>query len=276
MTFHLGGFKSSKDDAAFVFELRPVWRPTIAPGLFAAATVALGTVPTGGLVVVPALGPVDLAAGVALPLAFVFGPVAAVGVATGVVAGDALQSTLSWWTALDAVGYGGLASLGYCLWGRLPAVSTGDPPSLRSAGQWVEFAAVTALSSVIAALVLAWGTLLLWGGPFHAVVLPELGAVLVSATILSPIVLLPATLLAAPLPSYRKRRPIAIDGAAFLGGVVSPLCWLFGGTGLSLLYGGRRIQLVAGAVVLALLIATYLPRADGTDDRSLPLTPTDP
>lgn len=259
-----------------MFELQPSWRYTAVAGLVTAAAVALVSVATGGFVVVPVIGAVTPVAGLALPLGLIFGPVAGVGIAAGLVLAGVLQSTLSWWTVLDALAYGGLAYLGYRLWGVLPGISTGDPPLLRSAGQWVEFVAVTVIACVIAALALGWGTVLSWGSPFHAVVLPELASLLVSTAVLGPVLLIPTTrLFDKQLPPYSHRQSIAVEEGAFWGGVAAPLLWLFAGTALSLVAGSQRIQLLGGAIVLSLAIATFRPRRKRIDSKSSSSTPTD-
>jgi hypothetical protein len=245
-------------------------------GLITTAAIALLSVATGGFLVVPVVGAVTPAAGLALPLGLVLGPVAGVGVAAGLVIAGTIQSSLSWWTALDAIAYGGLAYLGYRLWGVLPGVATGDPPLLRAAGQWIEFLVVTILGCVIATLALAWGTIVFWGTPFHAVVLPELVSLLVSTAILGPLLIVPATtVFENHLPQYRHRQAIAVREGAFWGGVAAPLLWLFAATALSLAAADQRIQVVGGAIVLSLVIATVRPRRERIDGKPPANTTTD-
>jgi len=227
----LAGFNFPKPNTSSVFEPPRTWQRATA-ALAVVLAVALGSVVTGGLVVVPVLG------------------------------------ALSWWTALDALGAGGLAYLGYRLWGVLPAVSSGDPPMLRSLRQWLELAAVTGLAGATTAATLAWGAVLGWGSPFYAVVLPELAIVLMSTAVFAPFALvLPAALPADWRPTYQNRRRIGVREGAFWGGVVAPLVWLFGATALSLVSGNQQIQLFVGGVALSLVFATYRPRRERTDNR---------
>lgn len=236
----------------------PAWiRDGVVVGLVT-VVVALVSVATGGIVVVPVLGPLDLAVGLAIPLALLFGGVTAIGVAAGVVLSAVWQATLSWWTVVDAVGYGGLAYLSYRLWGVLPAVATRTDPRLRSPGQVVEFAAVTVLSGVATAAVLAWAALIGWGSPFGAVVLAELGIIVLSTGVVGWI-LLPATALVDP-PAYGQRTPIAVGEGAFWAGVVGPLLWVAVGTVFGLAGGSQRVQILLGALALSLVVATYRPR----------------
>ena len=269
------------------------------------AVVALVTGATGRVVPLPGLPSLDLAAGLAVPLALLFGVAGALAVAAGVVLGAAATFSLSWLTALDAAAYAALAYVGYRLWGVLPAVATGEDPTLRSREQWVEFAAVTLLAGVTGVAVLAWGTLVLWGGFFHAVVLRELAVVLLSTMVVGPAVIHPATARLDDLADYRDRTPLARGTGAFRGCVVVPVAWILAGSVVSLVLGlaqlvgtqtfvrhgygdlvvlfdpavvgagGRRILVVAGAATLALVAATYAPTdREPSTERSTP-TPRD-
>jgi hypothetical protein len=262
---------------ASVFEIRQGWRRAGVTALLVGVAVALFTVATGGLVVLPALGTLDPAAGLALPLGVLVGPAAAVGVALGVGLGATAQGTLSWWTALDAAVLGGLAYLGSQLWGVLPGVGTAAAPSLRSLRQWVEFLAVTVVGGAGAAATLAWGAVLGWGSPFHAVALAELTVLVTSTLLLGPAVLLVgAALPTEAFPSGSQRPTIETRTGAFWGGVVTPLVWLVGATALSLVARIPSIQLFAGAVALAVLVATYRPRPGAETEPSPPANSTEP
>ncbi len=267
------------------------------------AVVALVSAATGRVVALPGLPPLDLAAGLAIPLALVFGAAAALGVAAGVLLGAAVTFSLSWLTLLDALAYATLAYAGYRLWGVLPAIATGQNPTLRSRQQWVEFAAVTLLAGVTGVAVLAWGTLVLWGGFFHAVALRELTIVVVSTLLAGPAVIYPATARLDDLADYRDRVPLDRGSGAFRGCVLVPVLWVVLGSVISLALGlaqlvgartfvrhgygdlvvlfdpaivgagGRRVLVVFGALMLSLVVATYAPtEPDAGIDRS-PETP---
>lgn len=252
-------------------ETRPRWLQAAGAAALAGTAVALAAVVTGGVVVLPVLGTLDPAAGLALPLVLLGGPAAAVGVAAGVVLGATAQGALSWWTALDAIVSGGVGYLGYRLWGTLPVVSAGGAPSLRSPDQWVELLAVTLVAGATAAAALAWGAVLGWGSPFHATALSELVIFVVSALVAAPVILLGgAPLVAGRMPAYSQRTRIEVQDGAFWGGVVTPLAWLLGGAALGLLTGVQSAQVVIGTIALALVVATYRPR------RPQRTTPTDP
>lgn len=246
------------------------WRWT--PAAATAAAFVLLSLATGGLVVLPALPPLDPAVGLAVPLALLFGPAAVLGVAAGALFTAAFGLAISLGPLLDAVAVAVLAAVAHRLWGVLPAVATGEDPTLRSAGQWLEFAAVAVLAACTAVAVLAWATLVVRGGDFHAVVFAELPIVLVSTAVVGPAVIVPATSLLddaaarsddaaarsdgsaarsdgqapslldgspageldLPLAAYADRTPIARGSGAFWTAVLAPVLWIVVGSLASL------------------------------------------
>lgn len=255
--------------------------------LTAAATLAVG-----GMVVVPPVPPLVPAAGLAVPLALLTGPAAVIGVGLGVVLAAAGEGTLSWWTLLDAGSYALLAAVGWRLWGCLPTVATGEAPRLRSREQGQELAAVGAVAAATAAPTLAWGTLVGWGGSFHAIAVAEFGIILASMVALGlPVLVLATVRTEASLYEVPDRTPLAADSGGFRGAVLTPVLWLGLGSLLTLLLtlaqlvgadsfaarglgslavlfdpalvgiGGRRVAIVLGAAALAVLAATYAPTA---------------
>lgn len=272
-------------------------------GLGSAVAVALVSVASGGLVVLPWLPPLDPALGLAVPLALLFGAAAAPGVAAGTLLGAAIRSSLSWLTALDALAAFVLAYAAYRLWGVLPSVATGADPRLRSVAGWIEFGGVTAVAATTATAVLAWGALVAWGGFFHAIVLRELSIAILSTLAVGPAVIYPVgRYLGDRARSYPDRVPLETGSGGFRGAVLVPLVWIVVGSLVSLALGlaqligvqtfvshgfrdlvvlfdpavvgdgGRRLLVVFGALMLSLLAATYAPpvpdarpeRQDGT------------
>lgn len=257
------------------------WRGT--PAAATAAAFVLVSLATGGLVVLPVLPPLDPAVGLAVPLALLFGPAAVLGVAVGALLTAAFGLALSLGPLLDAVAVAVLASVAYRLWGVLPAVATGEDPTLRSAGQWLEFAAVAVLAACTAVAVLAWATLVVRGGDFHALVFAELPIVLVSTAVVGPAVIVPATSLlddaaarsddsaarsdgsaarsdgqapslldgspagelGLPLAAYADRTPIARGSGAFRAAVLAPVLWIVVGSLASLV--AALAQQIGGA-----------------------------
>lgn len=252
----------------------------VTAGLTAAGTAVAFTllsVLTGGFVAVPLLGPVDFAVGLAVPLGLWFGVPAAVGIGGGVALTAALESALSWWTALDALAYGWFGVLGVQLWGTLPGLATGDQPGLRSSGQLLEFVAVTAIAATVTASVVAWGAVLGWGSPFHASALPEWGLLLRSTLVVGFPVLLAAPVVGESLAAESGQKRLTIRSGAFCGGVVVPALWFLVGIAVSILLGSRRLEIVVGALALSVIVATYLPRqrTESNDQHAQRPTPTD-
>jgi len=265
------------------------WRRTVlvsaaVTGLF----VAVATL-SGGLVVLPVGPPLAPALGLVLPLSLAFGPAGVVGVTAGVVLTAALRSSLAWVTVVDTGSVAVFGYLGYRLWGVLPAVATERHPRLDSLRQVAEFLAVGLLAATAAASVLAWGQVVLQGQLFHSAALAALPVILASTLVVGPLLLLATRALPESVrQSYDDRTPVERGTGGFRGAVLVPVCWLvvglllsvtttlvqsIGGTtlaqqGYGFVFvpfdpalvgdGGRRVQVVFGAVMLSLILATWL------------------
>lgn len=244
---------------------------------------------SGGIVVGPAGPPADPALGLVVPLSVVFGPAAVAGVTAGVVCTALVRSSLAWLTVVDAGTAGLLGYVSYRLWGVLPGLATGDRPRLDGPAQVVEFLVVTLLAAVTAVSALAWGQVVLQAHRFHGVVVTELPIVLVSTLLLCPVVY-PA---ARALPHHRRqsyddRTPVSPRSGGFAGAVLVPILWVTLATLFSIAaalvqsigattlaqngygyvfvpfdpalvgQGGRRVQVLSGALALSVLAATWL------------------
>ncbi|WP_336325987.1 hypothetical protein [Halovenus sp. HT40] len=254
-------------------------RRWVSAGLTAVGT-AVGftvlSVLTGGFVVVPLLGPVDVAVGLAVPLGLWFGGPAAVGIGTGVALSAVVESTLSWWTLLDATVYGAVGVLTRRLWGTLPKVASSQPPGIRSPAQWLEFVAVTVIVTTIAASAFAWGAVVGWASPFHAVALPEWTLLLRSTLVIGPPVLLAGSAVDQTI-VFEDDQRLSIRSGAFWGGIVVPILWFTLGIASSIGLGSRRLEMIGGALALSVIAVTYLPRYERESDNnpSQQPTPTD-
>jgi hypothetical protein len=265
------------------------WRQTtLVAAAVAGLFVAVATL-SGGLIVLPVGPPLDPALGLVLPLSLALGPAGVVGATAGVVLTAALRSALALLTVVDAGSVAALGYLAYRLWGVLPAVATGRSPRLDSLGQVIEFLAVALLAVVTAVSALAWGQLLVQGQLFHSAALAAFPTVTVSTLLVGPPVLLAARGVPDSLwQPYEDRTPVERGTGGFRGAVLVPVCWLVVGTLLSVAAtlvqsiggttlaqhgygfvfvpfdpalvgaGARRVQVVFGAVMLSLILATWL------------------
>jgi hypothetical protein len=268
---------------------------TAVAGLFA----VVGTL-SAGMVVLPVGPSLDPALGLVLPLSLVFGPAGVVGATAGVVFTALLRSALALVTVVDAGSVAVLGYLGYRLWGVLPAVATGQSPALGTPREAGEFLAVGLLAAITATSALAWGQVVVQGQLFHSAALAAFPVVLVSTLVVGPPVLLAARGVPESLRQpYADRTPVGRGTGGFRGAVLVPVCWLAVGVLLSVVAtlvqsiggttlaqngygfvfvpfdpalvgaGARRVQVVFGAVMLSLLLATWLvPNRNTQPDRS--------
>lgn len=245
---------------------------------YTALALAVGSLPVPGFL--------SVAAGVALPLALLFGPVAGWGVAAGVVLAALLRGSFGPPTLAAVAAVLVLAALGPRLWGAVPRLSSGDPPTALSARAVLEYVAVALVSVVAAAATVGWGYELLGVAPFHLVALPTVLPLAATTLAVGPPLLIAGGRFADRLP-VRTPAPHPSRAAA-LGAVLVPL-WVAAGAVVSLGFrvaqslapttftsrgldvlvtlvdpalvgqGGRRVQVVLGAVAL-LLVATLVTR----------------
>lgn len=241
-----------------------------------------GTLQIGGDIVL------QPSSGLAVPAGIVFGLPGAVGIGLAVLVVDA--STLGPAVVWVAVAHVALALLGYELWNR-GILPTDPPAAFEGADFWLGVLSVTALSSVVAAALLAWGYEVLGLFPFHvsfpsAVVDFALGTLLVGLPALSAVTRLGGRRsVGGEAASAERRRFWLLLSTALLwsvGALVGSLGFaireklsadVFVSRGLGVLYevvhpdvfghGGRRAQVVFGGLVLTLLAGQLLVRRGG-------------
>jgi hypothetical protein len=250
-----------------------VWVAVVTAVGYAGLALAGDTLPVPGFL--------SVAAGVVLPLALLFGPSVGWGAAAGVVATAVLRGSLAPTTLAVAASVLVLATLGPRLWGAVPRLSSGRPPTDRSARGLLEYAVVAAVAVATATAVVGWGYELLGAAPFHVVALPTALTLAATTLVVGPPTLLVGARFADRLP---LRRPPARDSsrAVALGTVLVPL-WFVAGVVVSLGFrvaqalatttftsrgldwlvpmldpalvghGGRRVQVLLGAVALCLV-----------------------
>lgn len=241
---------------------------------YTALALVLGTLPVPGFL--------SLAAGVTLPLALLFGPAVGWGVAAGVLTTALLRGSLAPVTVAVVAAVLVLALLGPRLWGAVPRLSSGDPPTALSARSILEYVVVTLVTVLAAVATLGWGYELVGAAPFHLVALPTALPLAAVTLAVGPPILLAGARFADQLPI--RTPAVRSSRAAALGAVLVPI-WLVAGVGLSLGFrvaqslppttftsrgldllvplldpalvgqGGRRVQVVVGAVALVLVAA---------------------
>lgn len=184
-----------------------------------------------------------------------FGPAAAWGAAFGNLFADIFSRTLTWGSVFGFVGNFFAGYVGYVLWGNLPWLSSGSPPTMRSGRQLVEFWVIALAAAVLTAAIIAWGLEFL--GLFPFAVFASIIAVnnFLAAAVLGPPLLyvlypfarddhflytdlLDATKLP-DVPSARRRM-------AAIGLVAVSLTWFLLGMGLSVLVLGVPLGTAPG------------------------------
>lgn len=257
---------------------------------------------SSGIVVGPVGPAIDPVVGLAVPLALLAGPPGIAGVVLGSAVIALVRWSFAWLTVVELLATGAMASVGYGLWGRLPVVSSGENPRLRTVRQGLEFVAVSVVAVVTGVAVLAWGTVLVRAQVFHGVALTELPIALASTLLVGSLVIGPAGWLFGESLMEYDRAPVTRDTAVFRATVLVPVVWVtvsslvsiaarivqsIGGNTLRQYgygyvfvpfdpsvvgYGGRRGLVVFGAMMLALVVGTWLPRNQKRRERDSPTT----
>jgi energy-coupling factor transport system substrate-specific component len=140
-------------------ELFTMWRSTQMVVLVAliAAVYAAVLIPFKAIPLVPGFTEIRVAQIIPPVAALLFGPAAAWGTAFGNLLGDAVGGTL---TIASTFGFAGnffLGAIPYVLWGRLGPLSSGGAPEMKNGRQIGEFIALTAISGIACAAIIAWG-----------------------------------------------------------------------------------------------------------------------
>ncbi len=244
-----------------------------------AAIYAAALIPSSGLVLVEGFTTVRPANVFPVAFSLLFGPAAAWGSAIGNVLADAFSETLTPGSLFGFVGNFFAGYLGYRLWGNLGPLSSGEPPTMRSVRQLLEYWLVTLATAALTGAIIAWGLDLL--GLFPFAMFATIIAVndFIAAAILGPPLLYllyplarenqllyPAVMRGDALPAVppgRRRR-------AAYGLVAVSLGWLVLGIAVSVVQGlplgpvppdrvppgsvGSPIQVVLGTVAFALVL----------------------
>ncbi|MFW6321528.1 MAG: hypothetical protein ACOC0Z_06715 [Halohasta sp.] len=234
--------------------------------------------------------------GLAVPLGMGFGMPAAVGLAAGAVAKDLLRMTLSAETALSALSLFVAAAFAAVCWRGWPSPAAVDG---RRLDRWLAVAGLVVSASALGAATFAWGSELVGIHPFYlafgATFVSFLGSALAWLVVAALLVTrgwLPervARIVARPtarVPSVRPRRLLTVLPVVW---AVAGLLWSVGfrirerapldgfeRLGLEALYygihpdlfgrGGRRAQVVFGALMGSLLVVVLRRSTDGASN----------
>lgn len=239
---------------------------------------------------------VGTSAGLAIPLGVMFGLPAALGVGVGVLLDDVLRFAFSLNSVFNGLSHFIAASFAHVLWRHdvhpIPSPSKEGSGSVRF---WVDFAVVALLASTSAAAFLAWGYEILGAFPFYTSFVAAFTNYLLATTILTPLLVYPAFRFGV---SSNPKTPRGTGGTEMSNyasvrspAVVLPVLWaVFGVVGsigfrmrervpyrafqlydIGFVYevihpdvfghGGRRAQVVFGALML-LLLASATKRVD--------------
>ncbi|SFR94531.1 energy-coupling factor transport system substrate-specific component [Halomicrobium zhouii] len=248
------------------------------------ATYTAVLIPFKGLVLVPGFTEVRLANVLPVVFSVLFGPAAAWGSAFGNLIGDVFGGTLTRGSVFGFVGNFFFGFAGYKLWGNLGRLSCDEEPAMDSAGQLLEFLAISFVSAAGTAAIIAWGLEVLQLLPFSV-----LGTIIfvndfLVAAIGGPILLrflyprvkrdgllYPDLMREGDLPSVSERR----QQVAGIGIAAVSIAWIVVGIGISLGLQGvpfgvgpadvtasdvtrTRIQLFVGSVAALLLLVASL------------------
>lgn len=173
-------------------DLFGVWRETRLIVLVAqtAAIYAAVLIPFKvGIPLIPGFAELRPANALPIVASLLFGPAAAWGAGFGNVIGDCF-GTLS---AASLFGFAGNFLYGYIphlLRGRLGPLSSGGGPEPRSWRQWLEFAVICAVASLVCAAVIGWGAALMKLVPFRVLTTAIFFNNLIMALLLAPPLLL--------------------------------------------------------------------------------------
>lgn len=226
--------------------------------------------------------------GLAVPVGIAFGLPAALGIGLAVLGVN--LSTLSLAVGCSAVSHVALALLASELWDR--GILPTDPgKTWESADVWVGILSVTALSSIVAAALLAWGYEILGLFPFYV----SFPAALLDFLLGTVVVGFPALYVLRRLGGWPgvSETPASADGRRFCLSLSAAVLWGVGGVvgsvgfaireklpsdefvdrGLGVLYevvhpdvfghGGRRAQVVFGGLMLTLVVGHLLVHRGG-------------
>ncbi len=153
-----------------------------------AAVYAAVLIPFKAIPLIPGYTEIRVAQVIPPVASLLFGPAAAWGTAIGNLIGD-LFGTFGPGSLFGFIGNFYLGLVPYALWGRLGPLSTGREPAMAGAAQVVEFAAVTLVSALATAGIIAWGLEVLRLLPFAA-----LGTIIVLNDFIFPAVVSPVVL----------------------------------------------------------------------------------
>lgn len=152
--------KTSRDgEGVPVKELWTMWRyprmialVALTAGLYAALLIPFKAFP-----LIPGITEVRVAQVLPPVFSLLFGPAAAWGTAIGNLIGDMMGGTFGPGSLFGFIGNFYLGLIPYALWGWLGVFSSGRPPAMTDRRQVAEFVAVTLLSAVACAVIIAWG-----------------------------------------------------------------------------------------------------------------------
>lgn len=257
----------------------PDWRTVGLVVTTAGGYAALALVADGLPLLRP--GPLSLVASLTLPLALLFGAAVGWGVAAGIVVTALARGSLAPETLVAVLAVLAVATLGPRLWGALPRLATGTLPTVLTDRGVVEYLTIAVVTSAAAAATLGWGYELLAASPFHLVAVPTFLALAAGTTVVGVPVLALGARVGDRLPGRSLPTPRVPSRAPLLGALLAPV-WLLAGVvaslgfrvgqtlapgtfttrGLDVLlvlldpslvgWGGRRVQVLLGAVALVL------------------------
>ncbi|HET6369611.1 MAG TPA: QueT transporter family protein [Nitrospiria bacterium] len=170
-----------------MLELFTQWKHTrmvILTGLTAALYAAL-LIPFKGIPIIPGFTEIRPAMVIPVVLGLLFGPAGAWGSALGNLIAD-FFGTLSAASLFGFMGNFCYGLVGYKIWGKMGPLSTKGEPEIHSGRQYLEFALITILSSLICATFIGWGVELLGLFPFSL-----LGGIVLVNNLVSPLILGP-------------------------------------------------------------------------------------
>ena len=239
-------------------DLLEVWRNTrmvvlvaLTAGLYAAFLIPFKPIP-----LIPGITEVRPANVVPIVCALLFGPAAAWGSAFGNLIGD-FFGTLGPGSLFGFVGNFLYAYVPYRVWGAHRAASKGTQQGLMTGRGLVEYVLVTALASLVCAVIIGWGCELFALAPgFLVANIIALNNFLVAAVLGPPLVL-------ALYPRVRRwgllywqileREPVRRSVRVSLGAV---LCWV--GCGTALVVGNTTVFQQAGGMEVVQAVALPL------------------
>lgn len=270
-------------------ELLTMWRHVRMVVLTAliAAVYAAVLIPFKAIPLIPGFTEVRVAQVIPPVASLLFGPAAAWGTAVGNLIGDYFGGTFGLGSAFGFIGNFFLGAIPYALWGRLGPLSSGEEPAMVNGRQVTEFVAVTAISGLTCAAIIAWGLEVLRIFPFTV-----LGSIIAINNVVLPAVLGPVVLRllygrvqrlgllwtdVMPAEDVGRGRPALGTALMVIGGVVGWVVGLALSAGAGGLLGmagfaqmgkggNGAVVGVVGVFMLLLVLALFLcaPRLDLT------------